>query len=366
MDIAIITNNRLKLAFLAFIACMGTVFGQGNSKFRVVLDPGHGSQDTGASYHGFKEKDIVLSVALKVGKLLEKEGVQVIYTRKTDVFIELDERCNIANKAEADLFVSIHCNGETKKTAYGAETYVMGTAKNASHLEVAKKENSVISFEADKTRYEGFDPAKPETIIGLTLLNEQSAFQSIDLAIKIQDGFNRSLKRKDRGVKQAPFWVLHRTAMPSVLIELGFISYQQEGQYLSSDAGQDEIAEAIAKSIMDYKKEYFIAGDVSYTDTRDDEDLKPAPKISTPKAAAAPKVAAAPKKGESFRIQIATGGKDLALKPSNFKGLKNVTKDKSSSTIRYFYGETTDREQADKLLAEAKAKGYRDAFIVAF
>ncbi|AWH86989.1 N-acetylmuramoyl-L-alanine amidase [Flavobacterium album] len=361
------TNNRLKLAFLVFIACMGTVFAQGNSKFTVVLDAGHGSQDTGASYHGFKEKDVTLSVVLKTGKLLEKEGVKVIYTRKTDVFIELDERCNIANKAEADLFVSIHCNSETKKTASGAETYVMGTAKNASHLEVAKKENSVINFESDKTRYEGFDPNKPETIIGLTLLNEQSAFQSIDLAIKIQDGFRKSLRRKDRGVKQAPFWVLHRTAMPSILIELGFISYKPEGEYLTSDAGQDEIAEAITKSIMDYKKEYFIAGDVSYTETRNDDTPKSAPKaVSVPKSVEAPKMISAPKKGESFKIQIATGGKDLALKPSNFKGLKNVTKDKSASTIRYFYGETTDREKAGKLLAEAKAKGYKDAFIVAF
>jgi N-acetylmuramoyl-L-alanine amidase len=220
-------NTKLKLAFFTFIVCCSTAFSQGNSKFRVVLDAGHGGKDYGAVYYGFIEKNIALNVTLKVGKLLEKDaGTQVLYTRKTDVFIELDERPEIANKADANLFVSIHCNGEAKKQAYGTETFVMGTTKNASNLEVAKKENAVISMEADKTKYAGFDPMRPETLIGIQLLQEAYVDQSIIVASKVQNGFTDDLKRKNRGVKQAPFWVLHKTAMPSILIELGFLIIQ--------------------------------------------------------------------------------------------------------------------------------------------
>ena len=161
---------KLKLAFFTFIVCCSAAFAQGNSKFRVVLDAGHGGKDYGAVYHGFIEKNIALDVTLKVGKLLERDGgVQVIYTRKTDVFIELKDRPDIANKADANLFVSIHCNGEAKKMASGTETFVMGMTKNASSMEVAKKENSVIELEADKRSYAGFNPNSPESLIGLTL-----------------------------------------------------------------------------------------------------------------------------------------------------------------------------------------------------
>ncbi|MGQ2983896.1 N-acetylmuramoyl-L-alanine amidase [Flavobacterium sp.] len=361
MGIAFTTNIKLKLVFFVFIVCCGSGWSQGNARFRVVLDPGHGGEDPGAHYNGIKEKDVVLSVAQKVGKLLDKEDVQVIYTRKTDVFIELDQRCNIANKANANLFVSIHCNAEAKNVASGAETWVMGQAKNASHLEVAKRENSVISYESDKAKYQGFDPSKPETFIGLMLQHEQSAFQSIDLARMIQDGFTNDLKRKNRGVKQGPFWVLHRTAMPSILIELGFISYKPEGEYLDSEAGQDELAASIAKAIVAYRQEYFVAGDTEYTE--------PAPKEKnvTPIAEKPVKEKpAATKKGETYKVQIAASGKDLALEPSNFKGLRNITKEKGKTIIKYYYGDTSDKEQADRLLAEAKAKGYAEAFIVIF
>ncbi len=358
---------KLRLAFITFIICYGAAFAQGSSKFRVVLDPGHGAKDYGAVYYGFIEKNIALNVALKVGKLLEKEGVQVVYTRKTDVFIELDERCNIANKANANVFVSIHCNGEAKKQAYGTETFVMGPTKNASHLEVAKRENSVINLESDKQKYQGFDPNKPETLIGLTLQHEEGLNQSIDLASRVEERFTDDLKRKKRGVKQAPFWVLHRTAMPSILIELGFLSYKPEGEYLNSDDGQDELAGSIAKAILAYKKEYFIPGNVNYAEPK--EDSKPVAEqedkpVKPVKPATSTVVAAT--KGESFRIQIAASGKDLELIPSNFNGLKNITKDKSTSVIKYFYGEAPDREQAKVLLAEAKAKGYTSAFIATF
>jgi len=377
-------NMKLKLAFFTFIVCCSAAFAQGNSKFRVVLDPGHGGKDYGAVYHGFIEKNIALSVALKVGKLLEKDqGIQVIYTRKSDVFIELTERPAIANRAEANFFVSIHCNGEVKKTAYGTETFVMGLTKNASNLEVAKKENAVITMEKDyKTKYEGFDPNRPETMIGLQLQQEAFIDQSIDMASKIQTVFTEDLERKNRGVKQAPFWVLHKTAMPSILIELGFLSYKPEGEYLTSDEGQDKLAKAIASSIISYKKEHFVPGTQEYrepAETKTEEkpvvvkDTKPKTEAAKPVVdAAKPKPAAeAPAAATStgpvvFKVQIAASGKDLPLTPSNFNGLSNISKSAETAVIKYYYGETAEYSRSKELLEEAKAKGYSSAFVVAF
>lgn len=361
-------NMKFKLAFLTFIAFCATALAQGNSKFRVVLDAGHGGQDYGAIYHGFIEKNIALNVTLKVGKILEKEpGFQVLYTRKTDVFIELKERPNIANKANADIFVSIHCNGEAKKSAYGTETFVMGPTKNASHLEVAKKENDVIRLEKDyKEKYGGFNPNDPTSLIGLTLQHEEDINQSIDLAVKVQDQFTDGLKRKSRGVKQAPFWVLHRTAMPSILVELGFLSYQPEGEYLNSEKGQDDLAEAVAKAIIAYKKEYFIAGTEDYKEPEPSKTEPEKPVVNNKPATKPATATAAASKGVSFKVQIAASGKTLELVPQNFNGLDNISKDASSSVIKYYYGDTDSYNDAKALLEQAKAKGYTSAFVVAF
>lgn len=365
-------NMKLKLAFLTFIIFSTASFAQGSSKFKVVLDPGHGGKDYGAIYHGFIEKNIALNVALKVGKLLEKDpAVDVIYTRKTDVFIELTERPNIANKADANLFVSIHCNGEVKKTAFGTETFVIGTTKNASQLEVAKKENSVITLEKDyKVKYAGFDPNAPETLIGITIQQEAYRSQSIDLASRVEEIFKEDLNRNKRGVKQAPFWVLHKTAMPSILIEMGFISYLPEGTYLNSDEGQEDMAKAIAKAILSYKKEYFTGGD------SDDTPVividKKQPKAEKPEVVEKPSrntesnTPAASAKGVVFKVQIAASGKTLELVPSNFNGLSNISKDDSTAVIKYYYGETSEYNNAKELQEQAKAKGYSSAFIVAF
>jgi N-acetylmuramoyl-L-alanine amidase len=376
-------NLKIKLALFTFIAFAAASFAQGNSKFRVVLDAGHGGKDYGAIYHGFIEKNIALSVTLKVGRLLEKDqGVHVLYTRKTDVFIELTDRPNIANRADADIFVSIHCNGEAKKSAYGTETFVIGSTKNASNLEVAKKENSVIILEKDyKVKYAGFDLNAPETLIGIAVQQEAYINQSIDLASKVQDNFTIDLKRKSRGVKQAPFLVLHKTAMPSVLIELGFLSYQQEGEYLNSEDGQDQLAESIADAILSYKKEYFVPGNVDYSEPapRDDKDdvatvTKPKPEPK-PKTETKPKAEPAKPKPDAgndasgnvvFKVQIAASGTNLELVPSNFKGLNNISKDAGSSVIKYYYGQTADYSASKQLLEEAKAKGYTSAFVVAF
>jgi N-acetylmuramoyl-L-alanine amidase len=368
-------SKKFKLVLLVFIIGLTTVFAQGNQKFKVVLDPGHGGKDFGAVYHGFVEKNIALSVALKVGRLLEKDpSTDVVFTRKTDVFIELKDRPQIANRADANFFVSIHCNGEVKKAAYGTETFVIGTTKNASNLEVAKKENAVINLEKDhKEKYEGFDPNKPETLIGIAIQQEEYINQSIDMASKIQERFTNDLKRKDRGVKQAPFWVLHKTAMPSILIELGFLSYQPEGEYLNSDEGQDELAAAIAKAILSYKREYFNGNTISNDQIASREESRPVPvpvketkparQEAEPLKSPSGTVAA---KGVEFKVQIAASGKDLDVTPSNFKGLTDITKDKTSTVIKYYYGATADYSEAKQLLEQAKTKGYTSAFVVAF
>lgn len=365
-------DMKLKLAFFTFIAFCAFSSAQNSSKFKVVLDPGHGGKDFGATYHDFVEKNIALNVALKVGKILEKDAsVDVVFTRKTDVFIELDERPNIANKAKANVFVSIHCNGEKNKVAFGTETFVFDSTKSASNLEVAKKENSVINLEKDhKVKYAGFNPESPESIIGITIQQEAYRDQSIDLASRVEENFTDDLKRKKRGVKRAPFWVLHKTAMPSILIELGFLSYKPEGEYLNSEDGQDQLAEAIAKAIISYKREYFVSGGVV-----DNNDYKePVDKPDT-KADVKPKADEKPVKNTPvvnssdepiFKVQIAASGKTLELIPANFNGLKNISKDASSSVIKYYYGETDSYTEAKTLLAEAKAKGYTSAFIVPF
>ncbi|MHA3787092.1 N-acetylmuramoyl-L-alanine amidase family protein [Flavobacterium hauense] len=363
---------KFKLVFFTFIAFCSFSWAQNSSKFKVVLDPGHGGKDFGATYHDFVEKNIALNVALKVGKILEKDAsVDVIFTRKTDVFIELDERPNIANKAKANVFVSIHCNGEKNKVAFGTETFVFDSTKSASNLEVAKKENSVINLEKDhKVKYAGFNPESPESIIGITIQQEAYRDQSIDLASRIEENFTDDLKRKKRGVKRAPFWVLHKTAMPSILIELGFLSYKPEGEYLNSDDGQDELAEAIAKAIIGYKREYFVSGGVvdnnDYKDTVEKPDTKADPKPKGEEKPVKNNPVAESSDEPVFKVQIAASGKSLELVPSNFNGLKNITKDASSSVIKYFYGETTSYTEAKTLLAEAKAKGYSSAFIVPF
>lgn len=340
-----------------------------SQSFKVTLDAGHGDHDFGAVYNGHIEKNIALAIVLKVGKILEsKPDVLVNYTRKTDVFIDLVERANIANRANATIFVSIHCNANKNTEAFGTETYVMGLNKIASNLEAAKKENSVITMEKDyKQKYEGFDPSSPESMIGMTILQEEYLENSISIASKVQNEFEKLGKKiRGGGVKQAPFMVLHKAYMPRVLIETGFISNPEEGNILDSEEGQNDIAHAIAKAILSYKTEFFGDGPIEV-------EPKPMPKnpITHPQTApiVAPKkdtVAITTKKEMLFKIQLSASGKKIALKPNNFKGLKNVTSELSNKVYKYMYGSVTNYTEAQKLLNEAKSKGYASAFIIAF
>ena len=356
--------NKIKVIFTFFLTILSFCAYSQSNVFKVTLDAGHGDHDFGAVYSGRIEKNIALAIVLKVGKILESTpNVNVIYTRKTDVFIDLVERANIANRANSNIFVSIHCNANKNTAADGTETYVMGLSKLASNLEAAKKENSVITLEKDyKRKYEGYDPNSPESMIGLTLMQEEYQDNSISLASKIEDNFEKLGKKlRQGGVKQAHFMVLHKAYMPRFLVETGFISNPTEGNILNSEEGQNDIAKAIAEAILSYKREYFGSGSNESNDARPVRDTTPV----KAKVVEAPAVAKNTPKGTFFKVQLIASIKKTPLEPKNFKGLKNVTMIYENNIYKYFYQETSDYTAAKKYLEEAKDKGYGASFLVA-
>jgi len=374
------SNNGSALKVLLFLSFLISNISLGqNTNFKVTLDAGHGGHDFGAVYNGHVEKNIALAVVLKVGKLLEANSkVDVIYTKKTDIFVDLVERANIANRANAHVFVSIHCNANRNTAADGTETYVMGMNKIASNLEAAKKENSVITLEKDyKRKYEGFDPNSPETMIGMTLMQEEYLDNSISLASKIENEFERLGKRiRGGGVKQAPFMVLHKAYMPRVLVEMGFISNYAEGNRLDSEDGQNEIAGAIANAIISYKNEYYGTGGAENSEARPSQrNTDSAATVTTTPVRTKTitesvdnrKVAGKQDSSQVlFKVQISASGRKMDLQPRNFKGLKNISMDYENNVYKYMYGETADYDESKNLLEEAKARGYNSAFLIAF
>jgi N-acetylmuramoyl-L-alanine amidase len=225
---------------------------------RIVVDAGHGGQDPGTHGDFSKEKDVALKIALKFGRYVETllDEVEVIYTRSDDRFLELEQRAQIANKNGADLFISIHCNAIPRTEIHGTETYVMGLDKVEGNLMVAKRENSVILQEDNYEEvYEGFDPNSPEANAIFALYQSAYLESSLKLAYKVETQFKTRVGRYSRGVKQAPFWVLWRTSMPSVLIETGYLTNPNEEKFLNDELKQDYIASAIYRAFRDYKKE---------------------------------------------------------------------------------------------------------------
>ncbi len=334
-------------------------------KFKVVLDAGHGGKDYGATYHGNIEKKIALSTVLKVGELLSKEqNIEVVYTRKTDVFVELNERANIANRSKGHLFVSMHCNANDNQSAAGNETYVMGVTRNAANLEVAKKENAVVTLESDyKIKYDGFDPKSPESVMGISIMQEENIQQSIDIAGKVQQAFTKFTTSKNRGVKQAGFLVLRKIIMPRVLVEMGFVSNKEEGAFLNSVEGQNKLAEAIAKAILDYRDDFFKSDSVSPKKDDIKKDIvKKDVKKNENKTIETNKTAI---DGVVFKVQIAASGKKLETLPKNFKGLSHISVAYENAIYKYFYGSTSSYTTAKGLLQEANAKGYTSSFLVA-
>ncbi len=322
--------------------------------FTVVIDAGHGGHDPGKVSNAYKEKDIALKIALLVGEELEKQpGIKVVYTRKTDVFVDLFKRGQIANKANADLFISVHCNAHHTE-ASGSETYVLGLHANKQNFEVAKAENEVIYLEKNyEVNYSEYNINSPESIIGLTIMQEEFLDHSILLAKAIQDNFTNTLKRKNRGVKQAGFIVLHQTFMPSVLIETGFITNSDERKYLLSAKGQQEIASGIVNAVFTYKKliEENVGDDLSY------ETSSSAP-VADSAVASSPEVI--------FKVQIAASSRKIAPKSYNFKGLQPIRMEEGDKLYRYLYGEAGTYGEAEKLKKEAVKKGYTSSFIVAY
>jgi N-acetylmuramoyl-L-alanine amidase len=331
----------------------------GDKSFVVVIDPGHGGKDYGAIGSASNEKSINLAVSLLVGDYIKKAypDVTVMYTRKTDVFIELDQRSEIANKAKADLFISIHTNANRSKTPYGTETYTLGLARSDENLEVAKRENAVILLEDDYERkYEGFDPNSSESYIIFEFMQNKFVEQSIFLASKIQSEFTNSSKRHNRGVKQAGFLVLRTTGMPSVLIELGFISNKAEEKYLSSKAGQQQLAKSIVKAFGQYKADYDRKSGMSAQEQ--------VPTADNDSAVTSTRSGNETSGQVIYKVQILSANKKLSTNAPELKGYK-ADYYVEKGLYKYTFGESSDFDEIVKI-RKSLIKDFKDAFIIQF
>ncbi len=330
-----------------------------NHLFTIVIDAGHGGKDTGALGSFSEEKDIVLKLALKLGELINNglPHIKVVYTRETDVFIPLDQRSKIANENKANLFVSLHANSSKNVKAFGTETFVMGLHKTQENLEVAQKENAVIALEKDYSeRYEGYDPSSSESFIIFSLMQNAFLDQSLQVANLIQKEFTHNLKRHERGVKQAGFLVLWNTGMPSVLVEIGFISNREEEKYISSKEGIEELAFAIYRAIdvyfeelsqkLDILNESKNSREITY-DIETDETVK------------------LPKKGIVFSIQLTASKATPDLDKKEFVELKKVYYLWLDGFNKYFHGTFATYSEAKNSIEECK-KYFPGAFITAF
>lgn len=327
---------------------------------RVVIDAGHGGKDPGnlgTGRYKITEKTIALNVALQVGEYIEKAfpDVEVLYTRSDDKFLELHERTKFANSKGADIFISIHCDAFTRSSAVGCGSYVMGAAKTEANLRMAQRENKAILLEDDQeSNYNGFDPNSPEGLIELSLRQNAHIHQSLKFAKLVQDQMRTRVGRTDRGVKQAPFWVISFTTMPSVLVELGFLTNHEEEDFLNTDQGQDYISSAIYRAFKEYKIDLestestvgSIAG-ASDTTSETQEETLTIPEVT-------------------FKVQLLSSTTKVELKAKNFKGLENVVEYRDNDLYKYLYGAATTYEGAKNLQKAARKKGYKGAFVVAF
>ena len=359
-----------------------TIVAQATSKnnFVVVLDAGHGGHDAGAIGVKGKEKNINLGVVLKLGKLIETNmpDVTVKYTRKTDVFVGLKERTQIAHKNNGNLFISIHANSVDKKnrnrkTIKGASTYVLGTAKNAKNLEIAKRENSVIMLEDDySTKYEGFDPNSPESYIIFETMQTTFLDQSISFAALVQEGMVDVAHRADRGVRQNGFYVLAYTGMPSVLVELDFICNPTQEKYMLSEKGQEEMAEAIYNAFVTYKASYDGKTDaiaavkqaqanVANYDEEAEDEQETITDNSTPNNN---DVQEAVTKGQRiYKVQFMALPKKLSANSKSFKGLTPVEVYQEKGYYKYTYGASSTRQGIESDFKKVR-KLFKDAFII--
>lgn len=369
------TNNIyfiLIFFILAAMASQNSIRAQQGKQWVIVIDPGHGGRDPGAVGPASREKDINLGIALKTGAYIEKNipNVKVVYTRKTDVTVDLFDRPVIANENKADLFISIHTNKTSSKSVMGAETFVMGLSKDDQNLEIAMKENEVMLLEDDySTKYQGFDPKSPESYIMFTLMQNVYLRQSTNLASKIQTQFTERVSRRDRGVKQAGFWVLFNTTMPSVLIETGFISNPAEEKFLTSAQGQDYMASAIYRACREYISEISVRS-IAVTDLKRDTAMlasisepassadNPVPPVtltsgskasavdSQPAPAALPAKITQPAAEITYMVQVSSSSVRISIKAENFKGRNDISEIQANNAFKYASGRFANYSEA--------------------
>ncbi len=342
---------------LLFLLPLLSLAQKGEKIQTIVIDAGHGGKDTGALGTVTTEKAVNLAVAKKLGAYIEENlpDVKVVYTRKTDKFVELSERAAIANRNNADVFISIHCNStEGTTTARGAETFVMGESKNEKNLAVAKKENAAILLEDNTDAYDNFDPNSTEAYILFSLTQSLYQSQSLNIADKVQKQFSTKAGRHDRGVQQAGFLVLWKTSMPSILVELGFINNAKEEQFLASEKGQTQMALALYRAFEEYKREF---------ESENHTAPKPAEK---PVANNDTKPAQSGNKDTYFTVQFSSLDKKLSTTDKAFKGVKEVEVYHYNGAYRYTSGRFQTKADAIARQNEVRNLGFKDAFVIAF
>ncbi|MGD0711166.1 MAG: N-acetylmuramoyl-L-alanine amidase [Bacteroidales bacterium] len=361
------------IANILILTSFNICFSQNSKVKTVVIDAGHGGHDPGCLGSKTKEKDISLAISLKLGAYIEKNcpDVKVIYTRKTDEFVELYRRAQIANENKADLFICIHCNSNPSKESYGSETYVMGLYKTQANLMVAQKENSSILLEDSyANNYDGFNPSSTEAYIVFSLYQNAYMDQSLNFASLVQKQIKNKVGMLDRGVKQAGFLVLWKTAMPSVLIETGFLSNIKDEDFLASESGQDNIAHSIFKAFKEYKNE-LEGNKFNDKDTVRNTNNEILPYERTVIDTSAKKrndtIKSVSSKNEIiFKVQFATSSEKKPLNSSDFKGIKDVQQYYQRGLYKYVTGNESSPESALVLLSKVHDMGFRDAFLVAF
>ena len=359
---------RFGVLILFFLMPLWSFAQKGEKIQTIVIDAGHGGKDSGALGRLTTEKSINLAVALKFGAYIEENlpDVKVVYTRKTDKFVELSQRAAIANRNKADVFISIHCNSTEGITSVnGAETFVMGESKNESNLNVAKKENAAILLEDNTDAYDNFDPNSTEAYIIFSLSQSLYQSQSLSLADKVQKQFTKKVGRHDRGVQQAGFLVLWKTSMPSILVELGFINNMKEEQFLKSEKGQTQMALALYRAFEEYKREFESENHVSKKTEATEKPKTTDKPVATDKPVTTDKPDSV--SGDTyFTVQFSTLNKKVPVTDKAFKGIKDVEIYESNGIYRYVSGRFQTRSQAVMRQNEVRHLGFKDAFIVAF
>lgn len=348
---------------LGILLLLALVFAQASAAMNVVIDAGHGGKDPGACGALTTEKALNLAVAQRLGKLLKDScsDVKVYLTRSTDVFLTLQERANFVNKHNADLFICIHANASENKNQNGAETYTLGLDKLDSNFDVAKRENAVIMLEDNyQTTYQGFDPNSVESYIMFEFMQDSYLDKSLQFASLVQQQLSSTCSRADRGVRQAGFWVLHKSACPSVLVEMGFVSNPDEEKYLVSEQGKQQTAEAVFSAFRAYKaaieKKTAITESNSVTTPKTETTTTPSPQERVGERFSPSPV---------FRVQIFSVTSELKVGDPSFKGLKGCKYTQDGRFLKYTYGEETDYEKIKQVRDTVQQK-FKDCFITAF